>query len=59
MQTYKRGNTYCALYLSMEQEQSFDLPGIKWDCPCPGSRFDTNGEVLHVPTSTSLPILLL
>lgn len=37
----------------------FNSAERSWDCPCHGSRFDTDGEVLHGPASTSLPIISL
>ena len=37
----------------------FNSAERSWDCPCHGSRFDTNGEVLNGPASTSLAIVNL
>lgn len=37
----------------------FNSAECSWDCPCHGSRFDTNGEVLHGPAATSLFITKL
>ncbi|PSJ15903.1 Rieske 2Fe-2S domain-containing protein, partial [Nitrosomonas supralitoralis] len=28
-----------------------------WDCPCHGSRFDTNGKILHGPAPSPLTII--
>ncbi|HLP82124.1 MAG TPA: FAD-dependent oxidoreductase, partial [Nitrosomonas sp.] len=34
----------------------FNAAERSWDCPCHGSRFDMNGEVLHGPAATPLSI---
>ena len=33
----------------------FNSAERSWDCPCHGSRFDIDGEVLHGPASAPLP----
>ena len=33
----------------------FNSAEKSWDCPCHGSRFDTDGTVLHGPASSPLP----
>lgn len=34
----------------------FNSAERSWDCPCHGSRFDIDGEVLHGPASAPLPV---
>ncbi len=37
----------------------FNSAERSWDCPCHGSRFATNGEILHGPASSSLAAVQL